>query len=72
MRASICAHFHWTYEYLLWGISWINVQMFIEDFPSAKSSASSQSETGQDDAKRVINQTFEKKEDLEAYLKKLV
>jgi hypothetical protein len=46
--------------------------MFIEDFPSAKSSASSQSETGQDDAKRVINQTFEKKEDLEAYLKKLV
>ena len=72
MRASICAHFHWTYEYLRWGISWINVQMVIEDFPSAKSSESSQSETGQDESKRVINQTFEKKEDLEAYLQKLV
>ena len=30
---SILAHFHWTYEYLLWGIPWITVQLMLADMP---------------------------------------
>lgn len=33
MRGNICAHFGWTYDYLLWGIPWILVSMFIADAP---------------------------------------
>lgn len=36
-RAAICSQFHWTYEYLLWGISWFTVQMFLADMPSYES-----------------------------------
>ena len=30
-RGEICKAFHWTYDYLLWGISWLNVMTFIAD-----------------------------------------
>ena len=57
-RASICAHFSWTYDYLLWGISWLNVQMFLSDLPSYESG-----KKGEDSFHQVEN-----KEDLQAYL----
>jgi hypothetical protein len=31
--ASVCAHFHWKLDYLLWGIAWVNVQMMLADMP---------------------------------------
>lgn len=31
MRGSILKEFGWTYDYLLWGIAWINVRLMIED-----------------------------------------
>ena len=34
MEAAVCAHFHWTREYLLWGVSWQNVQMMLIDMPT--------------------------------------
>lgn len=30
-RGEICKAFGWTYEYLLWGISWLNVNMMMAD-----------------------------------------
>ena len=30
-RGEICKTFGWTYEYLLWGISWLNVNMMMAD-----------------------------------------
>ncbi|MDD4819830.1 MAG: hypothetical protein PHD21_03225 [Flavobacteriales bacterium] len=35
MEAAVCSHFHWQREYLLWGVSWQNVQMMLLDMPSA-------------------------------------
>lgn len=30
-RGEICKTFGWTYEYLLWGINWLNVNMMMAD-----------------------------------------
>lgn len=60
-RASICAHFHWTYEYLLWGISWINVELFLVDLPTF--------EYGE--PKDKINK-IDNKEQMQDYLKSLM
>lgn len=30
-RGELCKTFGWTYDYLLWGISWINVNMMTVD-----------------------------------------
>jgi len=32
-RGSILAHFHWTWDYLLWGIRWNIVQRMLIDGP---------------------------------------
>ena len=31
VRGAILKEFRWTYDYLLWGISWINVQLMLDD-----------------------------------------
>lgn len=30
-RAEILKYFGWTYDYLLWGINWVNVEMMLAD-----------------------------------------
>ena len=30
-RGEICKAYGWTYEYLLWGISWLNVNLMMAD-----------------------------------------
>ena len=30
-RGELCKNFGWTYDYLLWGISWLNVQLMVAD-----------------------------------------
>lgn len=30
-RAEILKYFGWTYDYLLWGISWVNVSIMLAD-----------------------------------------
>ncbi|MCF2498403.1 hypothetical protein [Dyadobacter chenhuakuii] len=32
-RGAILAHFHWTWDYLLWGIKWPVVQRMLADGP---------------------------------------
>ena len=34
MEGAVCSHFHWQRDYLLWGISWVNVQLMLADMPS--------------------------------------
>ena len=31
MIDNILARYHWTYQYLLWQVSWVNVQMMLRD-----------------------------------------
>lgn len=33
-EGAVCSHFHWRRDYLLWGISWVNVQLMLADMPS--------------------------------------
>lgn len=33
MLGSICSQFHWTVEYLMWGVNWPTVQMMLADMP---------------------------------------
>lgn len=35
-RGELLKQFGWTYGYLLWGISWLNVQMMIKDAPRTR------------------------------------
>ena len=30
-RAEILKYFGWTYDYLLWGINWVNVTLMLAD-----------------------------------------
>ena len=34
MEGAVCSHFHRQRDYLLWGISWVNVQLMLADMPS--------------------------------------
>ena len=34
VEGAVCSHFHWQRDYLLWGISWVNVQLMLADMPS--------------------------------------
>lgn len=62
-RAAICSQFHWTYEYLLWGISWFTVQMFLADMPSYESNTDASGDT--------VTQ-IESKDQLANYVKSLM
>ncbi|WP_262246955.1 hypothetical protein [Parapedobacter soli] len=32
-RAQVCAHFGWTMQYMLWGISWMQLHKMLVDQP---------------------------------------
>ena len=44
---EICSHFGWTYDYLLRGIAWINVQLMLADGAKMKSIDKDKSESNQ-------------------------
>lgn len=50
-RGSICAHFHWTYDYLLHGIPWGTVQRMLIDAPRYDTEGSGDGITEQYDAR---------------------
>jgi len=35
-RGELLRSFGWSYDYLLWGISWLNVSLMIADAPRTK------------------------------------
>ncbi len=63
-RGEICKTYHWTYDYLLWGISWINVMTFIAD--SARIQDSEKSKPDQ------INIKLETEEDIKRYMEAMM
>lgn len=48
IEISILKELHWTRDYLLWKISWANVQMMLADAPSFKSGSASAGKKGKD------------------------
>lgn len=56
-RAEILKYFGWTYNYLLWGISWLNVSLMLADgarYESDYESAGPDGKTGGKITRREI------------------
>lgn len=60
--------FGWSYEYLLWGISWLNLQLMIADAPRTKEMPTDE-EGNPIEEGEVIEQELTTKEDIKNYLK---
>lgn len=60
-RGEICKTFGWTYEYLLWGISWLNVNMMMAD--------AARMDTGQKlEQENVVEVKLRTKDDLKKFI----
>lgn len=60
--------FGWSYEYLLWGISWLNVSLMIADAPRTKDIPKDDEDFDYDmDAKAPVSLTT--KDEIKNYLK---
>lgn len=68
-RGEICKNFGWTYDYLLWGISWINVQTMLADAAKIKDLPD---ENGEDGGTGEINRRIDTKEEFEQYINSLM
>lgn len=56
-RAEILKYFGWTYDYLLWGISWVNVSLMLADgarYESSDSEGGEKDEHGRTVIRREI------------------
>ena len=73
-RGELCKYFGWTYSYLLWEISWINIQLMIADMPRTKHNSDEESDFKGDDQEKgkVIHRTLETKEDIKNWAKGLM
>ena len=70
-RGELLRNFGWTYEYLLWGISWLNVSLMIADAPRTKELP--KDEFGNEiDTSKVVTQNLSTKEDIKNYIKGLM
>lgn len=67
-RGELLRNFGWSYEYLLWGISWLNVQLMIADAPRAKELQLDEDGNPIDES-QIITQELTTKEDIKNYLK---
>lgn len=63
-RAEILKCFGWAYDYLLWGISWVNVSLMLAD--SAR--YESPDDTLTQDGEPVTRITLKSKEDIKKFI----
>jgi hypothetical protein len=68
-RGEIMKAYGFSYDYLLWGISWLNVQLMIADAPRI----SPKKQGGDEDSgKEVIHRELKSKEDIKNYIKGII
>lgn len=73
-RGELCKNFGWTYDYLLWGISWLNVQLMVADAARIKDiDTENNGESVSDEAGgKVEHRELKTKEDIKNYIKGLI
>nr|DAF67754.1 MAG TPA: hypothetical protein [Caudoviricetes sp.] len=73
-RGEILKTFGWTYDYLLWGISWLNVQTMINDLARPEQEEAKTDDEGNpiSDDKPVIHRELKTKEDIKNYIKGII
>ncbi len=59
--------FGWSYEYLLWGISWLNLQLMIADAPRTKELPTDEDGNPIDESE-IVEQELTTKEEIKNYL----
>lgn len=64
-------NFGWTYDYLLWGITWLNVQMMIADAPRTKDLPTDENGKPIDESK-IERRELKTKEDIKNYIKGII
>ena len=64
-RGEICKNYGFTYDYLLWGISWINISLMMADALRVKDEPVDGEET---DLSGDVNRTIKTKEEIENYI----
>lgn len=67
-RGELLRSFGWTYDYLLWGISWANVQLMIADAPRTKETPTDDEGNPIDETK-IVRQDLKTKEDILNHIK---
>lgn len=67
-RGEVCKSFGWTYDYLLWGISWLNVQIMVADAARMRDPE----DKDQEDGGKVEHRELKTKEDIKNYIKGLM
>ncbi|HBG40089.1 MAG TPA: hypothetical protein DDW85_01580 [Porphyromonadaceae bacterium] len=66
-RGGILERFGWTYEYLLWGISWLNVRIMLDDATRSVDDEEND-ESGKGNSGPVIHRDLKTKEDIMNYV----
>jgi len=61
-------NFGWSYDYLLWGISWLNLQLMIADGPRTKDLPTDE-DGNPIDENEIVEQELTTKEEIKNYLK---
>lgn len=61
----------WSYDYLLWGISWLNVQLMIADAPRSKDLPTDEDGNVIDESK-IGRHELKTKEDIKNYIKGII
>ena len=61
----------WSYDYLLWGISWLNVQLMIADAPRSKDLPTDEDGNVIDESK-IERLELKTKEDIKNYIKGII
>jgi hypothetical protein len=64
-RAEIIKYFGWTYDYLLWGITWLNVQLMLAD--GARYVTADEGEESSD-GKPVVHRELKTKKEILDYI----
>lgn len=71
-RGEICKTYGWTYDYLLWGISWVNVQLILADAAEVKTENPDESGENPGKSEEVIHRKLSSKEDIKNYIKGII
>lgn len=74
-RAELLKLFGWSYDYLLWGISWNNVQIMLADMTRTKPIP--EEEKGEDGLPKpkggkIVHRELKTKDDIKNYVKGLI
>lgn len=64
-------NYGWSYDYLLWGISWLNVQLMIADAPRSKDLPTDEDGNVIDES-MIERHELKTKEDIKNYIKGII